>query len=457
MKKLMLITLFIGILCSSIYLVVTNSLDISVTMKGGKLQRLFALFSQATTYVLYGKIDLLPAKMYAPVCKESNPELRESVAGRQEVHHIARIRLDSGNARPYIPKIPIPRTHNNKTRSREVKFLFWNKFHGGKKWWHSSGHNLLRRCGDCFCTFTYDRRLLEHMDSVLFEYNDDLLRSEAGIHLNVPYIRYPQQYWILYNHEPESGVRNEDVLYNNLKAGVFNLSANYRNESDITLKYGECLPRNKQTYSTTDVNFAEGKTGLVVWLVSNCATTSRRLAYAKELQNYISVDIAGACGTGEMKNSFGPSSYTTPLENLNKYKFYLAFENTYCEQYITEKVYKVLSDDSKVVPIVRGAGPYRDFLPANSYIDAADFSSPKDLADYLIKLDQNDDLYNEYFKAREKFICHNYFANTYNWPCAICQQVCALKQTDKKEILDQNEIDQLFLSSNVCYHPLDKD
>ena len=455
MRKFILIILFIGSGWIFLYAVITNSLDISIKMKDGKLQRLFELLSQSANYVMHGKLELMPVSKYSPACKETTQFRRNSVADLREieVHRGRRTRPDSGDAKPYIPIIPLRRTHSNLTSPLEVKFLFWNKFHSRKQWWHLRGQSIYRRCGDCLCTFVYDKQGLENMDAVLFEYNDDLLRLETGINLNVPAVHYHHQYWILYNHEPERGDLETKRLYNNLRGGVFNLSANYRNESDIILKYGECLPRNKPPYSTEGINFAEGKTGLVLWLVSNCAATSRRLSYARELQRYISVDIAGKCGPREFQKYFGPSSYSTPLENFNKYKFYLAFENTYCEQYITEKVYKVLADDSKVVPIVRGAGPYKDVLPANSYIDAADFSSPKDLADYLLKLDQNDNLYNEYFKAREKYICHNYYANSYNWPCAICQKVCALKEAKKRETLNQNEIKNLFLSSKICYYP----
>lgn len=47
-----------------------------------------------------------------------------------------------------------------------------------------------------------------------------------------------------------------------------------------------------------------------------------------------------------------------------------------------------------------GAHPddYARAAPYKSYIHVDDFSSPKDLADYLHLLDQNDDLYNEYFR-----------------------------------------------------------
>ena len=454
-RKFILITLFVGTCWIFLCAIITSYLDINIKMKDGKLKRLFALFSQSSSYVLNGKLELLPVSSYSPTCTETNPNTRQRIVNLKEFHKRPLFGLNRASAKS-IPETLVNGSHNNITSSRKVKFLFWNMFHGGKRWWHLRGHSIFRRCGDCFCTFTYDRRGSEDIDAVLFEFNDALVRSAAGSVLNVPFLHYPHQYWILYNHEPEHGDLSRNFSYNSLHGGVFNLSATYRNESDITLKYGECLPRNQPTYSTGDINFAEGKTGLVVWLVSNCAATSRRLAYARELQKYISVDIAGACGTTGFQKYFGPASFIPPLENLNKYKFYLAFENTFCEQYITEKVYEILADDSKVVPIVRGAGPYKDFLPANSYIDAADFSSPKDLADYLIKLDQNDDLYNEYFKARETIICHNLHANPVNWPCTICEQVQALKEAGKKETLDQDEIDKLFLPSNICYYPSDK-
>ena len=53
-----------------------------------------------------------------------------------------------------------------------------------------------------------------------------------------------------------------------------------------------------------------------------------------------------------------------------------------------------------VIPIVMGARPedYADAAPHKSYIHVDDFDSPKELADYLHQLDQDDQLYNEYFK-----------------------------------------------------------
>ncbi len=53
-----------------------------------------------------------------------------------------------------------------------------------------------------------------------------------------------------------------------------------------------------------------------------------------------------------------------------------------------------------IVPIAMGARP-EDYLrssPDHSYIHVDDFDSPKELADHLRRLDQDDKLYNEYFK-----------------------------------------------------------
>ena len=47
-----------------------------------------------------------------------------------------------------------------------------------------------------------------------------------------------------------------------------------------------------------------------------------------------------------------------------------------------------------------GARPqdYERAAPYKSYIHVDDFEGPKELAEYLKKLEENDDLYNEYFR-----------------------------------------------------------
>ena len=350
-------------------------------------------------------------------------------------------------------------SQRNENDSHNISLLFWNRYHSGRKWWHVPDEQVNHRCGKCSCSFIYDDQAYHEMDAVLFDFNKALLENyttspdEDPSNLKLPSPRITEQYWILYNNEPAHNEKYYTRLHNSLRADVFNLSATYRNEADIVLKYGKCKKRNLLSLFKRRTNYTEKKAGLVIWLVSNCNASSNRLEYAQELQKFISVDIGGRCGERGSRKIFGEPTFDTPLQSLNKYKFYLAFENTFCDQYITEKVFKMLDVESHVVPIVRGAGPYKGILPPGSYIDTADFSSPKHLAAYLHHLDKNDELYNEYFIARDKYICHNDYADGYSWPCAICNKVCNLKRKGTRKTLDQDEIDQLYLPSNLCNYP----
>ena len=67
-----------------------------------------------------------------------------------------------------------------------------------------------------------------------------------------------------------------------------------------------------------------------------------------------------------------------------EYKFTLAFENSLCTDYVTDKLYTAL--ESGVVPVVYGEADYRAYAPANSYINARDFESPRQLAEYRARL-----------------------------------------------------------------------
>lgn len=81
------------------------------------------------------------------------------------------------------------------------------------------------------------------------------------------------------------------------------------------------------------------------------------------------------------------------------YKFYLAFENSNCKNYITEKLFDH-SLSRTILPIVMGAPriDYEKYAPHRSFIHVDEFDSPAELAQYLHVLDKNDELYNSYFQ-----------------------------------------------------------
>ncbi|OXA64510.1 Glycoprotein 3-alpha-L-fucosyltransferase A [Folsomia candida] len=136
---------------------------------------------------------------------------------------------------------------------------------------------------------------------------------------------------------------------------------------------------------------------LVAGLISNCYFVKNdRLGYIHQLEKYMRIDLYGRCG-----NLTCPENCTTFLQQ--NYKFYLAFENCNCEDYVTEKFFMTAILNG-IVPVVMGPSrqSYESFAPPSSFIHVDDFASPKELAQYLEILDKNDTLYQNYFAWRRK-------------------------------------------------------
>jgi hypothetical protein len=146
-----------------------------------------------------------------------------------------------------------------------------------------------------------------------------------------------------------------------------------------------------------DSDVWRGKKKLVAWFVSHCPTPIRREEYVRQLSQFIQVDIYGKCG-----NLSGCANDEKCRQLLRTdYKFYLSFENSWCPDYVTEKFYRPLLYDT--VPIVLGGVDYDQFAPPHSYINALDFPSAKELAEYLHLLDRNEDLYARYFDWKRNY------------------------------------------------------
>ena len=308
---------------------------------------------------------------------------------------------------------------------------------------------MLDDCGECSCTFINRKKTLTNgTDAVLFD-----LRAEEFVKkgkANVPDYHPPGQYWLLYNHE---GMFLEDEFYDGFPGDTFNLTATYRRDADIYLPYGKCEPRKKGEY-VLPPDFLKKKKGLVVWHVSHCTDRSLRMTFTKQLQKYIKVDVIGNCSNERLPKDnrifVGLKLSDVGAANINKYKFYLSFENTYCTDYITEKAYKMFQDNIYTVPIVRGSGPYKGMLPPGSYINADDFKDAKELAKYLKKLDQNDQLYMEYFKSRTDYECSTDSYNITHRLCEICNGVSRAVTQQIQRTYSQNEIRSVIHPKENC-------
>lgn len=129
----------------------------------------------------------------------------------------------------------------------------------------------------------------------------------------------------------------ESPLHTYTSLTSVNWTATYRHDSTLVAPYEKFVPLNSSllTRDTAAKNFAQGKTKKVAWFVSNCYTSNSRLSYAQQLAKFIQVDIYGGCGT-----LVCPRDDERCSSMLNEdYKFYLAFENSNCRDYITEKFF----------------------------------------------------------------------------------------------------------------------
>ena len=104
-----------------------------------------------------------------------------------------------------------------------------------------------------------------------------------------------------------------------------------------------------------------------------------------------------------------------------RYKFYLSFENSLCEDYVTEKLWRIVNNPVNAIPIVLGRPRYSRYLPRGTYIDIRDFKSPKDLAKHLDEINNNDSMYNNIVREKLSLKCESEFAPGQTYACRLCK------------------------------------
>lgn len=294
--------------------------------------------------------------------------------------------------------------------------LLYTTWFDRKVWRLFTGKQLHSHFEECpaqkNCLATYDRRRLQRADGLVF-HGRDVERKSQGYYgaklLKDLRQRVPKhQKWIFLSHEnprPDIGLYKP---YN----GVFNWTATFSRRSNIFIPYSKHVKHEKPQKSERR-NYAKGKLGLVAWAASKCY--HMRTEYVLELQQYLNVTVYGKCRSffDNQRNCKHWDPACT--KELSSYKFNLAFENAFCQDYVTEKYWERIEEG--VVPVVMG-GNYEGLVIPGSYIDVSEFNSIKDLADYLLYLDANDDKYNEYFKWKE-----TYKVGFNSFYCDICEKL----------------------------------
>jgi len=124
-------------------------------------------------------------------------------------------------------------------------------------------------------------------------------------------------------------------------------------------------------------------------------------SYVSELRRFIEVDVYGGCG--RLKCPLNAAQLCLDMLE-RRYFFYLAFENSLCVDYVTEKYWRTLRRD--VVGVVLGAANYSQLVPPGVHLDVRDFRSPRHLADKLRALMTHDvDTYVEMLRRKRRLRC----------------------------------------------------
>jgi glycoprotein 3-alpha-L-fucosyltransferase len=227
--------------------------------------------------------------------------------------------------------------------------LFWNKFWAWKEFGVGKEEIFLKhKCPVTKCEITTDKSRVNQSDFVVV--------GDGEAMENPPSFRPKNQRWIFLLYESPYLANNDFSRYN----GVFNLTATYLSDSDFLTTYEGSAQMTWEINRGYKIPYSN-KTKLAAALISNCwSDNSRRMDFINQLRKYIVVDVYGACG-----NKKCPIS---PIKSLCKeliaseYKFYFAFENSLCDDYITEKFFAMLKYN--IVPVVMGdmRNKYAEFV-----------------------------------------------------------------------------------------------
>lgn len=233
-------------------------------------------------------------------------------------------------------------------------------------------------CPDA-CEFSFDLRRLPEAAAVVFHV--PTLRA-------LPLPPKPRgQLWAAWSMESDV---NYPQLADPAFMAQFEITMTYRRDATVWCPYLDVetaaallTPPQPKTESSPVVHFRSSP-------IDRCGRTE----YAAALMRRVKVDSYGKILHN--RDMQGPDTgWDTMIPTTARYKFALVLENSIAEDYVSDKFYCALIAGS--VPVYRGAPNVSVFAPAeHSFINAADFAGPAELAAYLNWLNEHEDAYQEY-------------------------------------------------------------
>ncbi|XP_023264622.1 alpha-(1,3)-fucosyltransferase 9-like [Seriola lalandi dorsalis] len=254
------------------------------------------------------------------------------------------------------------------------------------------------------CHLTDDRYLYSRAEAVVIFHraiHDDLS--------NLPTSPRPRfQRWIWFNMDSPTNTHWIAGIQ-----GLFNLTLSYRQDADIHVRWKLTVKKKPAEHFVLP-----RKQRLLCWIVdkSDLSKTSvERYSYYIELVKYIKVHNFSSSSA----ESFKGENY---FRTISSCKFFLSFENSIHRDYITETFNGPLA--AGTVPIVLGPPRknYEDFAPGTSFIHVNDFPDAMTLANFLLRLDEDDEAYIRYFSWRQFYTVRRHLTEeNHKFAHAICQ------------------------------------
>ncbi|XP_075258772.1 4-galactosyl-N-acetylglucosaminide 3-alpha-L-fucosyltransferase 9-like isoform X2 [Convolutriloba macropyga] len=199
------------------------------------------------------------------------------------------------------------------------------------------------------------------------------------------------------------------------------------------------------------------KEKLVCWAVTNCRNTyTDRITPAKELAKHLPEKLqlfGSGCirGMNEHAEDHGriTADWTEGIRRtIDKCMFYLAFENSNCTDYVTEKFSNPLI--SYAIPIVNGfKKSYEKRLPG-SYIFYNDFKSGKELSDHLQYLRGNWTAFMEYHKWRQYYTVQDIDEAQDELYCDICKRLKQEKESGFEKAYTIPDAPKFYTKMQTC-------
>ncbi|XP_068213120.1 alpha-(1,3)-fucosyltransferase C-like [Palaemon carinicauda] len=306
-------------------------------------------------------------------------------------------------------------------KNRKIKkILAWNDMvvQDGRAKHYDFGYDrepfILAKCPVNTCFITSDRKAFkpEEVDALIWHFR--------SLDRSLPKVRSLHTRWVFFV------IETPMYLFGNLRPfdGLFNWTYTYKHDSDFTYPFDAMYRRQDPLPEVDYRNSTVGKTKMAAWFVTNCNARSNRDRFVKSLQKYIKVDVYGRCGPLKCKCE-GECALKQPTycyEMLERdYKFYMALENSLCKDYVTEKLFNALRYN--VVPVVYSLANFSDIAPPNSFINALEFASVKELAEYLLKLDKDDEAYLKYFTWKRYHQFSSKWVRAASVWCDLCERL----------------------------------